>query len=44
MRGPRLTHLWGPLSHCYEGKMKIKLRKAENDGMATLKVGSIKNY
>jgi len=26
MRGPRLIHLWGPLSHCYEEKWKSAIQ------------------
>ena len=36
MRGPRLIHLWGPLSHCYEDKRK-SAKLAENDDVDTLK-------
>ena len=38
MRGPRLIHLWGPLSHYYEDKWKsgIQLSLAENDDVDAL--------
>ena len=46
MRGPRLIHLWGPLSYVNEEKNEktlINLRKAKNDDTDALEVRSIKN-
>ena len=41
MWGPRLIHLWGPLSHFYVEKWKSvnQFTKAENDDIDTLKYG-----
>ena len=46
MRGPRLIHLWGPLSHCYEEKWKraIQFELSRKWRCGRSKITSIKNY
>jgi len=42
MRGPRLIHLWGPLSHCCEGKNGMRWSSWENSKMTLWKCGQKK--
>jgi len=43
MRGPRLIHLWGPLSHCCEKKMESLKFIWQNPKMTLWKYGYEKN-
>ena len=46
MRGPRLIHLWGPLSHCCKKKWKasINLWNAETDALQVRSAKILNHY